>query len=431
MNRHLVDASSSDSSRAHAGVPAPAAVGAAIRTLRRQQHLTQIELGRRIGMRPGPMNNIEQGRSLPSTPVLCRIAAVLGVTVDSLLHPEKRPAYVRENQAAYCTGEPEETAGYRTATPRPNFSAPAAHPVHLLAVSPPYPAQTLRQLEDVVHAFLALEDICGVPKRAAIPLCLAMPRTEVGIEDLAMRVRGLLGIGPAVIFDYLELFENTGLRVIFGPLAGGIESAACHDAASGNAFLFVSTSGRPSTERQLFRLVLELGRIYCHTGGVRTIEGRTRLLDAEHVAAKFTAFFLMPAESVHATVRQVGVPYDGWTWELLLRLKHRFGVSAETFLYRLGELDLIAPRPLADLKARIHAHYAATRHAEPDGSRRILSPNGRLGDLLLMATSRATDDYVRREVAHVRKTLARCGARRGGATEPTPHPILKPANRDQ
>jgi len=39
------------------------------------------------------MNNIEQGRSLPSTPVLCRIAAVLDVPVDVLL---ARPTpYVR------------------------------------------------------------------------------------------------------------------------------------------------------------------------------------------------------------------------------------------------------------------------------------------------------------------------------------------------
>jgi Zn-dependent peptidase ImmA (M78 family) len=240
-----------------------------------------------------------------------------------------------------------------------------------------------------------------------------MPHTETGIEDLAMRVRGLLGIGPAVIFDYLELFENAGLRVIFADLPGGVPSAACHDPASENAFLFVSAAGRHTAERQLFRLVLELGRVYCHTGGVRQVEGRRKPLDAEHVAAKFTAFFLMPAEAVHTTVRQVGVTHDGWSWELLLRLKHRFGVSAETFLYRLDELGLIAPRVLADFKARIQAHYAVTGHAEPDGSRRILSPNGRLGDLLLVAASRADTDDTRREIVAVRAVLRRRGVTAG------------------
>lgn len=372
-------------------LPDPLVVGVTIRNLRRCRHLTQVELGRRIGMRPGPMNNIEQGRGLPSTPVLCRIAAVLNVPVDVLLRPpDAGIGYVREatpDKALVVRDRSEEQSVYRVPPQRPDFSAPAAHPIHLLPADKPYPPPFLRSLEDVAQAFLALEDLCGVPKRAAIPLRLSMPRTEHGIEDLALRVRTLLGVGPAVIFDHLELLENAGLRIVFLRFPAPYESAACYDAGSDNAFLFVAADRRMSAERQLFRLACELGRIYCFTGQVTEVAGRDKPLDAEHVARKFAAFFLMPAEAVHATVRQTGVRYDGWNWDLLLRLKHRFGVSAETFLYRLHELDLIAPKPAADLKARITAHYAATHHAEPDGSRRILSPNGRLGDLLLVAAA--------------------------------------------
>jgi len=110
------------------------------------------------------------------------------------------------------------------------------------------------------------------------------------------------------------------------------------------------------------------------------------------------------------------VSRGAWSWELLLRLKHRFGVSAETFLYRLDELDLIAPNRLNEIKARIKAHYAATHNAEPDGSRRILSPNGRLGDLLLISAAR-------RECAALRRTLARHGVKTGRA----PHPQNSPS----
>jgi transcriptional regulator with XRE-family HTH domain/Zn-dependent peptidase ImmA (M78 family) len=401
-------------SRPSATSPAPSAgsVGKVIRSLRRQRHLSQLELGRLIGMRPGPMNNIEQGRCLPSTPVLCRIAAVLEVPVDAVLgrplpyvREAASAAVVREAQVEYGKVQSEERVQYRTARPRPDFSGvhgmPCACPVRLLPAVAPYSRRLLETLEDLVHAYLTLEDMCGATKRATIPLCLAMPHTEVGIEDMAMRVRGLLGVGPAVIFDYLELFENAGLRVILAPLPGDVESAACHDPASENAFLFVSTASHTTAERQLFRLACELGRIYCHAGGVRRVVGRDKSLDAEHVAAKFAAFFLMPAEAVHATVRQVGVRYDGWSWEMLLRLKHRFGVSAETFLYRLGELDLIAPKQLAELKQRIHAHYAATHHAEPDGSRRMLVHNGRLGDLALAAQAQTADHR-----AEVRSVIA-------------------------
>ena len=67
----------------------------------------------------------------------------------------------------------------------------------------------------------------------------------------------------------------------------------------------------------------------------------------------------------------------------MLRIKHRFGVSAEAFLYRLNELDLIDPSLVQPLKAKIHEHYGKTNFGEPDLSRRLLTLNGRLWDLVL------------------------------------------------
>ena len=79
-----------------------------------------------------------------------------------------------------------------------------------------------------------------------------------------------------------------------------------------------------------------------------------------------------------------------WYFELLLRIKHRFGISAETFLYRLEELDLIDPALVEPLKEKIYDHYDKTRFGEPDFSRRLLAPNGRLWDLVL--TGKEVDD---------------------------------------
>ena len=82
---------------------------------------------------------------------------------------------------------------------------------------------------------------------------------------------------------------------------------------------------------------------------------------------------------------QLGLGRDDWTYDLLLRIKHRFGVSAQAFLFRLVELGLITDALAVSFRARIERHYSATSYAEPDSTRRILSPNGRLGDLLLAA----------------------------------------------
>ena len=202
----------------------------------------------------------------------------------------------------------------------------------------------------------------------------------------AQQVRQVLGIGQAVIFDYLELLENAGLRVVFCPLPDKIQSVAYYDARNANAFLIVRNG--LNVERQLFELIKRLGSIYMFTRRVygQLPANEAGALDDLHVARQFAALFLMPASSVRASVMQLGVKPDEWNYELLLRLKHRFGVSAQAFLMRLGELNLIDKAGADALRTKIAAHYQQTAYGEPDATRRVLSPNGRLGDLLLIAS---------------------------------------------
>ena len=87
---------------------------------------------------------------------------------------------------------------------------------------------------------------------------------------------------------------------------------------------------------------------------------------------------------------------------MLLRIKHRFGISAETFLYRLNELDLIDPVLIEPLQKKIFYHYDKTTFGEPDFSRRLLTPNGRLWDLVL--TGKEVEEG-RDEVLEIEQTL--------------------------
>ena len=371
-----------------------AQLGKNICLFRRRRGLSQKDLAARVNICIPPMNNIEKGRNYPSSPVIFRIAKVLGITVEDLF-AEDTAQYVNRLAETPSTNEVRSENLSESMT---DDTEKAWHPrqmrilrADVIRLGPSEKAideSAEESLGEVADAFLALEDFCGVQKKARIPLRLAPPTTENGLERMAGRVRSFLDVGEAVIFDYLELLENAGLRVVFMPLPDDIQSLACYDRTSENVFLFVGA--KMNVERQLFRMVYELGRIYLYasgakslvSNGAKSVDGR---LDAKHAALRFAAFFLMPAEAVHATVRQLGIGVNGWTWELLLRIKHRFGVSAESFLYRLGELDLIAKEPTESFKARITEHYKATDYGEPDGTRRILSPNGRLGDLLLIA----------------------------------------------
>ena len=66
-------------------------VGGTIRELRRRAHLSQGELARRLGMRQGPLCNLELVKHVPSAQVLLRLAAILNTTTDRLLRPDRPP----------------------------------------------------------------------------------------------------------------------------------------------------------------------------------------------------------------------------------------------------------------------------------------------------------------------------------------------------
>ena len=362
----------------------PLAVGEGIRELRRRAHLSQGELARRLGMRQGPVCNLEQGRNLPSAQVLVRLASILNATTDQILRPT---TYTAPAQPGMPTGSESEPARQLSLPVVRNARNPALYLTSSAVRLEPGTALTAT-VESVVRDYLALEDICQVPRQARIPLQFAFEPSASGIGRLASQLRTLLGVGDAVVFDHLELFENHGLRVVLMPLPEDLAGLSCYDAQNGNVFILIGAGLNP--ERQLFALVYGLGRILLYNRslflGEQPLAHEAR---KDKSARLFAASFLMPEAAVRNSVQQTGVRPDEWDLVLLLRLKHRFGVSAETFNYRLLELGLTSSERQAELRAAIKKHYEEHAFAEPGQSRRILSPNGRLGDLLHTALRRA------------------------------------------
>jgi transcriptional regulator with XRE-family HTH domain len=61
-----------------------------VRVLRREQGLTQQELGRRSGLSRSFLSQVENGKSVPSLSSLTRISAALGVMpIDVLIRDEQ------------------------------------------------------------------------------------------------------------------------------------------------------------------------------------------------------------------------------------------------------------------------------------------------------------------------------------------------------
>jgi len=345
-------------------------IGKNIRFFRRSRNWTLLQLASKIGIQEGPLGRIERGLNLPSTAVLYKLTHVLGVSVDVLFVSEMSPTQ---------TGLIGDLC-FITIDPCPK----------------PPPKKLLSACHEIMKSFHALEDICGVQKHAYLPLSIPFDPDYQGMEELALRVRNFLGTGDAVLFDYFELFENFGLRIVLFPfmnLARDLDALSFYEPAFHNAFFFLNS--KKNSEKQLFSLSLELGKILIFNQiRIRkdrlfvpiqeTLDGN-RPINESRAAKRFAATFLMPKKAVLTTVGQLGITPSNWSWEILLRIKQRFGISAESFLYRLKELGLLSDELCEEFKIRITQYYGINGFMEPAISRRSLNSNGRFFDLLLMA----------------------------------------------
>jgi Zn-dependent peptidase ImmA (M78 family)/transcriptional regulator with XRE-family HTH domain len=365
-------------------------IGSNIRFLRRSRNWTLEDLSSRIDIHKVALGRIERGINLPSAMVIYQLSTAFNVPVDTLF--SKDPIH----QAPVDITDTRDTC----------FISLDSEPV-------PLPAALMNACREIMAAFHALEDICRVPKHATVPLSMPFDPDYPGMEALAARMRTYLATGDAVVFDYFELFENAGLRVILFPFPRGaaeMPSVSFYEPAFHNAFFFLNSRNNP--EKQLFSLAGELGSILVSNQMRRqktplfppSEDDAGRPINPARAAGRFAATFLMPEPAVRATVGQLGVSKDAWSWDLLLRIKHRFGVSAQTFLYRLHELDLISDPTRDTLDTRIKDFYAANGLIEPDSTRRCLTPNGRFFDLLLTAETIEDAQY---EVKNIQKMVVK------------------------
>jgi transcriptional regulator with XRE-family HTH domain len=86
----------------HALMSAAATVGARLRSLRKERHLTQMELARQIGIQQSDLSRMEKGEYRVSLDTLFKILAVFDVSVNDFFDtqqtaPEPRRALSHED----------------------------------------------------------------------------------------------------------------------------------------------------------------------------------------------------------------------------------------------------------------------------------------------------------------------------------------------
>ena len=373
----------------------PGAIGGAVRRLREQLGLRQGDLARKAGMSAAQLCHVEKDRNAPSTRTLQRIADALGVPLAELAaagagaaernairsagiiypNPDSEILMVAEASAGDPFWSASRTAGPAEAEDETDFvSSLRPCGATSLADLPPAPRAQVRRR---ILEYRELERRAGVPVLPSLPLDYPSEIAAGDAEALAGAVRRAAGIADAVLFDSIALLENKGLRVVAADLPEAVDAFALWDGAARNVWLVLRKGA--TDERQQFRAMGALAdALRFVAGGARTPVGDA---PADRAFAKaFAAAFLMPAAALRELCYRLAVRPDGWNWELLLREKKRYGVSAETFARRLEALELLRPSLRQEFARRARA-WAAEHGGEPNPSHRKELRHSRFGDL--------------------------------------------------
>ena len=343
-------------------------IGTLIRAWRQKRNLIQKELAGAVGMNSAQMWSIENDRNSPSVRTVARIADALHITLPELLSPP-----------------PEDGLPSPPVTQSQNFKVLQVNQTDLVPILRTDSSHILDQasiakLGQKLAKAVDLENRHQVEVPTDLPFAFPFSHSESGAAQLARAVRAHLDVGSAIIHDVRILFETHGVRILEVALPGNMEAVTFYNPIRRNFTIVLSPGLIHKPWRRDFAFLSEIGRAFLFADNHYTTYRESAR--SRRFAHHFAAAFLQPEQAVRAAVYSLRVQPNDWTYELLLRLKNRFGVSAETFNIRLKELCLISHQKHKTFAKTIKDYYATTDHAEPQPSPKL--PQNRIGDLLAL-----------------------------------------------
>ena len=398
-------------------------IGNTIRALREQRLMRQSDLAKKTGMSAAQLCHIEKDRNVPSVRTLRRIADALGVPLSDLAWDGLGASSVEEcalpsptSFAPSCCCECADAdyeAGNRVQMPSPSsppspvrssgyrrpdretrsvLSAPPDSSRFVESLSPvgefsldSLPVSTRRQVCQRINEYRDLEIRAGIPVLPSLPLNYPVEIQMQDADALARAVRHAGGIADAVLFDTIAFLEGKGLRVVMADLPEKVESFTFWDAGARNVWMVLRKAS--TDERQQFRSACELANVILFvTDGARAPVADTP--NNRRFTREFASSFLMPGAALQEMCYRLGLTDESWTWDLLLREKQRYSVSAEAFVYRLEALSLLKPSLRQSLLRRIREWYETNGNKEPNPSYRNALRHSRFSDLKMLVAAR-------------------------------------------
>ena len=315
-------------------------VGERIRAWRKKRNMIQKELAAAVKMDVTQLWSIEKDRNSPSVRTLERIAKALHVSVPELL---EMPSTDDSRMVLSVAEESPFAYLDRICSDLHRISRPEK--------GTDLTERDVSRLETELSEAIQIESRHQTEMQTSLPLQFPIVKSEAGAEQLARAVRAHCDVGAAIIRNVQILFETYGVRILDTQFSNGVESVTFYNAARRDFTVCLADTLLEQPWRRDFTFLSEIGRMFWFAAN--SFETYRESAAGRRFAHHFAAAFLQPEQTIRATVYSLRVKPDDWTWELLLRMKTRFGVSAHSFAIRLKELGLISRRKYDLLMGKI------------------------------------------------------------------------------
>jgi transcriptional regulator with XRE-family HTH domain len=290
-------------------------IGQRIKQARKANHMSLRNLAEKAEISAMAISKYERDLDTPSSGVLLRLAQALGVSIDFMFRPQTISVQLQAYRKHAALGVKEQDAIQMRIQ------------------------EWLERYLEVESFFPEEEPSVGLPAYSI--------HSVEQVEDAALELRGNWDLGLDPIENLMQVLEDRGVKV--GLVSGFEHFDACTFIADGIPVI-VSKAELPG-DRQRFNLGHELGRLVLDVD---------KELDLESVCHRFVGAFLVPAQAARF---ELGFRRTMLDMNELYMLKHKYGLSMQTWIFRARDLEIISENAAARLFQRFRAN--GWRRREP------------------------------------------------------------------
>lgn len=269
-----------------------------LKAARHKAGLTQEQLAHELGITKQAVSKYEQGKMLPDSSVLIKLARLLGFKPDYFFR-EYRISLEKVDFRKRASLSGKQLEGVKT------------------------------EILDKLERYLELEEHLNLPAQFENPLAGAKISHGDDVEKAAQLLLQQWGLGVNPIPNVIEMLEDASIKVVETAADGRFDGLS---AMLDESIPVIVLNAGFDLIRKRFTALHELGHL------LLSFSGELSLREKERLCNRFAGALLLPRQAAES---ELGKFRKHISLNELIRIKESYGISVQAIMYRAGDLGIL------------------------------------------------------------------------------------------